>query len=222
MKVTIIEDEKILAAKTAIKLKKKWFSVEVFNSFHDFKDNYTYKSDLYLIDLSLWDWNGFDLIKWLREIKLVTSPIMITSWYNDDEKKIYWLDIWADDYLAKPYSPEILLARIRALIRRSYKVSRNSNIKYKNLIYSIPNKTLTDNWVLIDFTAREMQLVEFMLFNLWKLITKSEIISSVWWDYEISKVTDNTINVTISKVRKKLWKDFHFQTLINKWYILEK
>jgi len=222
MKITIIEDEKILASKTEIKLKRKWFSAEVFNSFNDFKNNFKYKSDLYLIDISLWDWCWFNLIKWLREEKKISSPIIITSWYNDDQKKIYWLNIWADDYLAKPYSPEILLARIRALIRRSYKIDINSTLKYKDLIYDISNKKISDNWKQIYFTSREIQLVEYILFNIWKLITKEELIISVWWEYDILQVSDNTINVTISKVRKKLWKEFNFKTLINKWYILEK
>jgi len=222
MKITIIEDEKILASKTEIKLKRKWFSAEVFNSFNDFKDNFKYTSDLYLIDISLWDWCWFELIKWLREEKKINSPIIITSWYNNDEKKIYWLNIWADDYLAKPYSPEILLARIRALIRRSYKIDINSTLRYKDLIYDITNKKILDNWKQIYFTSREIQLVEYMLFNIWKLITKQELIISVWWEYDILQVSDNTINVTISKVRKKLWESFEFKTIIGKWYILNK
>lgn len=223
MKISIIEDEKILASRTAIKLKRNWFSVEIFNSYNDFQKNYSYNADLYIIDISLWDWSWFDIIKWLRENKKSESPIIITSWYNDDEKKIYWLNIWADDYLAKPYSPDELLARIRALIRRSYKITNSSkNIIYKDINYDISRKELTKNWEIIYLTASELKLVELMILNIWKLVEKNKVISSVWWWYNPIDVSDNTINVTISRVRKKLWKEFKFKTLINKWYILEK
>lgn len=222
MKITIIEDEKILASRTAIKLKRNWFSVEVFNSLNDFKNNCIYNSDLYIVDISLPDWSGFELIKILRENKKSDSPIIITSGYNDSDNKIYWLNIWADDYLAKPYSPDELIARIRALIRRSYKATNNSIIKYKNIEYNLSNKILIKNWEEINLTANELKLVELLLFNLWKVITKLKLINSVWWEHELKQVSDNTVNVTISRVRKKLWENFNFKTLINKWYILEK
>jgi len=67
-----------------------------------------------------------------------------------------------------------------------------------------------------------MQLVEYMLFNIWKIVTKNEIINSVWWKFDELTVTDNTINVTISKIRKKLWNNFKLKTLINRWYLLEE
>lgn len=221
MYITIIEDEKVLSNNISKKLLKNWFNTRIINSYNDFMNESFLESDLYVIDISLRDWSWFDIIKFLREYKNINSPIIITSWYNDVEKKVYWLDIWADDYLAKPFTAEELIARIRALLRRSYRVTWNSKTMYKDIIYDISNKRIEKNWVEIELTPRELQLAEFLLFNVWKLLTKEKLINSVWWEYDILKVSDNNINVTISNLRKKLWEDFNLRTMINKWYILE-
>ena len=222
MHITIIEDEKILSKNISKKLIKNWFNTKIFNSYKDFINTDTFVADLYIIDLSLIDWSWFDIIKIIREEKQIDSPIIITSWYSDPEKKIYWLDLWADDYLSKPFSSEELLARIRALLRRSYKVSTNSNIKYKDLIYKVDNKSIIKNWENIVLTSHEIQFIEYMIYNIWKLVTKEEIMISVWWAYDPLKVTDNNINVLISKVRKKLWNSFDLRTIVGQWYILNK
>ena len=61
-----------------------------------------------------------------------------------------------------------------------------------------------------------------MMFNVWKIVKKIDLINSVWWKFDEIDVTDNTINVTISKIRKKLWESFKLKTMINRWYMLEK
>lgn len=222
MKISIIEDEKILAQKTAKKLEKNLYSVEIFDSFNDFKENYKFDSNLYIVDIWLPDWNWFDIIKWLREEKKLETPILITSWYADNERKIYWLNIWADDYITKPYFPDELIARVNWLIRRSYKTSNESSVKYKNFEYFLHKNTLAKNWKEIFLTSRETSLIEYMLLNKWKLVKKIELINSVWWEYKVSKISDNNINVTLSRVRKKLGRDFKLKTFVNKWYILEE
>jgi two-component system OmpR family response regulator/two-component system response regulator TctD len=76
-------------------------------------------------------------------------------------------------------------------------------------------------WKPIDLTRKEKQIIELFLLNIWSLITKTKLINSVWWDYLDTNVSDNTINSTLSKVRKKLWYDFNLKTIANEGYILE-
>ena len=130
--------------------------------------------------------------------------------------------MWADDYLAKPYSIEELEARIRALIRRSYEKTNNSEITYNDLIFNFNEKIIRKNWMIIDLTSKEIQFVEYMILNIWKPVKKIDLINSVWWKFDEIDVTDNTINVTISKIRKKLGESFKLKTMVNRWYILEK
>jgi DNA-binding response OmpR family regulator len=177
-------------------------------------------TDLYIIDLSLTDWSGFDLIKRLR-LKNAFCPIIIISWYNDTEKKVYWLDIWADDYIAKPFSPNELLARIRNILKRTYRLDWANIIKYKNITFDMSSKSVLSLWKPIDLTRKEKQIIELFLLNIWSLITKTKLINSVWWDYSDTSVSDNTINSTLSKVRRKLWYDFNLKTIVNEGYILE-
>ncbi len=222
MHITIIEDEKILSNNIAKKLNRNLYNTKVFNSYNEFINENNLDSDLYVIDISLTDWNWFDIIKHIRKNRDNKTPIIITSWYWDIEKKIYWLDIWADDYLAKPYSIEELEARIRALLRRSYENINNSEITYNDLVLNLKEKLIRKNWEVIDLTSKEIQFVEYMMFNVWKIVKKIDLINSVWWKFDEIDVTDNTINVTISKIRKKLWESFKLKTMINRWYMLEK
>ncbi len=222
MHITIIEDEKYLSKNLSKKLIKNWFNTKIFNSYNEFIEKNSYIADLYIIDISLIDWSWFDIIKIIRKEKNLDTPIIITSWYSDPEKKIYWLDIWADDYLSKPFSSEELIARIRSLLRRSYKIISNSNIKYRDIIYDTNNKSIIKNWEKIIFTFNEIQFIEYMIYNMWNLVLKEDIIKSVWWIDDILTISDNNINVLISKVRKKLWDSFNLETVIWQWYILNK
>lgn len=221
MKITIVEDERILANKVKSILKNRGFWVNIYHDIKSFKENILYPSDLYLIDIKLPDWNGFELINYIRNIKKINSPIIITSWLWNDENIVYWLDLWADDYLQKPYSLEELLARIRSIIRRKYKIEDNYVINHKNISYDFSKKILKINWKEIELRSKELNLVELVLLNKWKFLSKTEIINSVWWEKDPLNITDNNINVTISNIRKKIWKDFNLKTKINKWYILE-
>lgn len=223
MKLTIIEDDVLLAEKLAKKLKRDWFLSNIYNSKWDFFRNFNDNTDVYIIDLNLWeteyDWQ--EIVLWLRKEKKVKNPIIITSAYGDYEKKIYLLDSWADDYLEKPFQVWELIARIRALLRRQNE-SRENIINYKNLEFDIKNKIFL-SWVdkNINFTKKELMIIELFILNKNKLISKNKLITSVWWDYDGTAVKDNTINVTLHNLRNKIWKEFNITTVICEGYILK-
>ncbi|MDD5213606.1 MAG: response regulator transcription factor [Candidatus Gracilibacteria bacterium] len=223
MLIAILEDEDLLAKNTAKKLEKYGYTVNVFNDILSIKtDNNLLKYDLYIVDITLPDGNGLEFIKWLRDNKRTNSPIIITSAYNDIDKKVYGLSLGADDYLAKPFSPDELIARVSALIRRSYTTYDTPILKYKDFYYDKENKTLKKGTKEIDLNKKELDIVELFLDNKGKLITKAKITSSIRGDYENLLVSDNTINVTISRIRAKLGDSFNLKTLIGKGYKLEK
>lgn len=222
MLIAILEDEQLLAKNIKKKLEKNGYLVNIFNDISSIKNNIDSKYDLYIVDISLPDWDWLEFIKYLREIKKINSPIIITSGYNDIDKKVYWLGLGADDYLSKPFSPEELLARINALIRRAYKTIDTSIIKYRNFTYNPRNKEMKKWSNIIDLNKKELEIIEIFLLNRWRLITKSKIIDSIWWDYDDLSVSDNTINVTISRIRKKLGDSFNLITIVRQWYKLEK
>jgi len=222
MYITIIEDQKKISTNLSKKLQNKWFNTNIINSYSNFKQNNSYLSDLYIIDTSIKDHNTLEIIHYLRDIKHNITPIIIISESIDIKEAIECLNIWADDYITKPFWNDEVIARVRALIRRSYKIAYRSKIKYKDFVFDTVNKIVSKNWTEIKLTWWELSLVEFLFFNQWKLVTKSKLICSVWWEHDLLNVSDNTINATISKVRKKLWSEFKFKTIVNKWYFLEK
>ena len=222
MYITIIEDKENIYNNLSKKLKNNWFNTNVIENYEMFINNNSYLSDLYIISISLEDKSTQKIIHYLRDLKNNTTPIIILSEIKDLKETIHCLNIWADDYIIAPFLDEVIIAKTRALIRRSYKISYRSKIKYKNYIFDTLNKIISNNWKEIKLTPRESQLTEFLFYNQWKLILKTKLICSVWWEYDLLNVSDNTINATISKIRKKLWKEFKFKTIVNKWYILEK
>lgn len=223
MHIVIIEDDTILASKIAQKLERNLYTTKVFNDSESFyeKSN-TLNPDLYLVDINLTTDTWFNVINYIRTVNKEYTPIIIMSWYNDTERKVYWLDIWADDYISKPVVPEELLARIRSILRRHNKVEAVSEIIEKDLIYDLKTKKVTMKWEEIRLPKKENQILEFFLQNKWKLISKETLIKKIWWIWwDISIISENTINATISKLRRKLWNNFELTTKVGEWYILE-
>jgi len=221
MTVIIIEDDRDFALNVAKKVRKAWYKTEVFNSIKEFKDSKILKPSLYVIDIWLWDWNWFELVKWLRLEKKSTTPILIMSCYDSVRDKVLWLDIWADDYLPKPFSPDELLARIRSLLRRPGWLINNTILTHRDIKLNLVTKDVflwTDK---IHLPHKEKQILEIFLTNKWEIISKWRLIDWVWPDYELIWVSDNTINATLSKLKKKLWWSFILETKINEGYILK-
>lgn len=224
MKITIIEDDIELAEQIANRLQKDWYITAIYNSENKLYLNFRSNSDLYIIDINLWnsenDW--FNVINFLRKTKNVKSPIIITSGYSEEEKKIYWLDNWADDYLTKPYSYEELIARIRAILRRTTNEKTNI-IKYKKLKFDMSSKSFI-SWIdkKIKLTKKDLMIIELFILNKDKIVPRNKLITSVWWDYDWSWVSDNTINVTLHNLRNKIWEVFDLVTLVWEWYILKE
>lgn len=224
MKITIIEDDIRLSSNLAKKLKRNWYFISEYNSKNEVLSNHKIESDLYIIDLNLWIYEneGFEIIEWLRLSKNIKSPIIITSWYSQCDKKIYGLDLWADDYLEKPYNSEELLARIRSLIRRKWEHT-SSIIKYKDIEYDLRYwNIISRKHTNIQFTKRELLLIEYFIINKNKVIKRTDLIISIWWSYDGIWISDNTINVTLFNLRKKLWNEFNLITLNSKWFILKE
>ncbi|MDD3145398.1 MAG: response regulator transcription factor [Candidatus Gracilibacteria bacterium] len=224
MKITIIEDDIDLAEQIANRLQKDGYITAIYDSEKELYINFKCNSDLYIIDINLGysENDGFNIIKFLRNKKNIKSPIIITSGYNDIEKKIYGLDSGADDYLSKPYSYEELIARIRALLRRS--TSEKTNIiKYKNLKFDLSTKNIISGINSnVNLTKKDLMLIELFILNKDNIVSRNKVITSVWGDYDGSGVSDNTINVTLHNLRNKIGPRFDLVTVVGEGYILKE
>ncbi|MBQ5564976.1 MAG: response regulator transcription factor [Clostridia bacterium] len=156
--------------------------------------------DLILLDLMLPGRNGSDIIS---ELKLKHSvPVIVISAIHDVNIKVDLFSLGADDYVTKPFHNEELLARIAARLRNQNETSDSNELVYKNITLNNSNYTVTCCGKTVELSKHEFALLKLLMENPNRTCTKSMIYDNVW-DYENS-ADDNTLNVHISKLRKKL------------------
>jgi len=222
MHISIIDDEKILANKIGKKLEQNGYTVSIFYGYREFLRNGNSNSQLYIVDISLQDGSGFDIVNWLRGKEKSHIPIIIISGFGDSQNIIYGLDIGADDYLTKPFVPEELMARVKAVLRRpEITVDTAKTLKHKKLTYDTDSKIARFHDKIIHTTRIEARILECFLLNKGKIVSRSKLIVEAWGQNAQMDVTDNTINVTLSKIRKKFPDNFELKTIYNQGYLLK-
>lgn len=222
MKIFLIDDETILSASVKKKLLNAGFMVEIFESYDNLVRNWwDSHCDLYIVDIWLPGEDGFTIINYIRNTLLLDTPIIVLSWYQSVDYKVQSLHMWADDYVTKPFSSEELVARIQTILRRKWAPTQNSQLKHKNITLDLQSKDVFKNWEALSLTKKERELLEYFMFNTWKLITRNDVIASVWEDAKDLDKLENTLGVTLFNLRKKLGDDFNLQTKMKEWYILK-
>lgn len=198
----IIDDEIELANNTCEYL--NIFNVKTYACYSKkesedfFKNN---SASLILLDINLSDGSGLELCKELR--KNTDIPILFISARNSDYDKIIALNIGGDDYIEKPYSLGVLLAKVNAILKRYNKKSKDTyDDGYLKVDYTNKEVYVKDN--KIKLTSLEYKLLTYLIENKKRLVTKEEIFENVWND----KFTqDGTLNVHIRKIREQIEED---------------
>lgn len=169
------------------------------------------KYDLIILDVILPYLNGYELCKRIREKGLQVPVLMLTALGTTDDK-ISGFDAGSDDYLVKPFEFGELLARIKALTKRSTGLIHTSSIiKIADLELDIEKKSATRGNKYIELTAKEFSLLEFLMKNKGKVLSRSEIAEKVW-DITFDTGT-NVVDVYINILRKKIDRDFEHKLI---------
>ena len=201
----IIDDEKELADNTRDYFDLfdvKSYSVYGRDEALDFlKEN---EVSLILLDINLGDGSGFELCKKIREE--IDIPILFISARNTDDDKLIALNIGGDDYIEKPYSMGVILAKVKIFLKRFGKSNPSASDVYEDSRISVDkvNKTLTVEGNVKKLTSLEFTLLSYLTDNPGRLITKKELFDNVWKDKFTS---DGTLNVHIRKLREAIEKD---------------
>lgn len=201
MRILVVEDEKRLAKALGEILTREKYMVDVV---YDGQDGFDYAmEDIYdaiVLDVMLPYMDGFTVAKKLREEKIETPISMLTA-KDSVSDKISGLDFGADDYMTKPFVPEELLARIRAVTRRKGEVVMDK-LKLGDLSLDLESGTLYRNEKSVRLNFKEFEIMKLFMTNEGSTYSKEDLITKVW-GYD-SDATDNNVEAYISFLRKKL------------------
>ena len=213
MKYTILiaEDDNDIVKLLKLYLESSGYRVlTVDNGLSAFELIQNEQIDLAVVDIMMPKMDGYELIKKTREVKNI--PILILSAKNQDTDKILGLNLGADDYMTKPFSPLEIIARVKANLRRFYNLNNGDSIVHKNaeiiigeLILNTEKLTLTKNGVEIVITPNEYKILALLMKSPGRVYTKSQICEAM--NGELYDNYENVITVHISHLREKIESD---------------
>jgi DNA-binding response OmpR family regulator len=224
-KILIVEDEQKIADTLKLGLSENGFYVEVaYDGNMGYKLFQSHSFNIIVLDLNLPGINGYQLCERIRASNLNVPIIMLTalSTLND---KIEGYDAGADDYIVKPFEFKELLMKIRVLLKRTMdqSIPVGTILKASDLEMNLDSKEVKRGDTIINLTAKEFQLLEYLLRNKNRVVSRSDLAINVW-DIDFDTNT-NVIDVYINYVRNKVDKPFEhklIQTHIGMGYILKE
>ncbi|MDB1922758.1 response regulator transcription factor [Clostridium tertium] len=200
-KIFIIEDEEKIRNELCTFLNKYGYetsySLDFENILEEFmKDKY----HLVLLDINLPYYDGYYICREIR--KRSSIPIIVVTSRDSEVDELMSMNLGADDFITKPYNTQILLARISSIIRRAYNNSDSEVLEYRGLIHNLSTSEAEFDNKRIELSKNESRILYVLIKNKEKIVSRNEIIESLWQSDEF--VDDNTLTVNINRLRKKL------------------
>jgi two-component system, OmpR family, response regulator len=222
MRVLVVEDDQKIASFVMKGLEQAGFAVDHAADGEDglhLALNEAY--DAAIIDLMLPKLDGLSLIEELRR-QQITTPVIILSARRSVADRVKGLQTGSDDYLVKPFSFSELLARVQALIRRGRSAAHPTRLTVADLVMDLLAREVTRGGDKIDLQPREFALLEYLMRQAGRVVSKTMILEHVW-DYNFDPQT-NVVDVLICRLRTKVDRDFEpklIQTIRGVGYVLK-
>lgn len=207
-KILVVDDEEPIADILEFNLEKDGYQVEVaFDGEEALAKAASFKPDLIILDIMLPKLDGWTVCQRLRHNS--TVPIIMLTAKDEETDKVLGLELGADDYVTKPFSPRELLARVRALLRRalSYRTAEGNTsvLTFGDLTLDLTRYEVTKRGQNIDLTLREYELLKFLALAPGKVFSRETLLEKVWgYDYYGDI---RTVDVTVRRLREKLEDD---------------
>ena len=199
LKILMIEDDSTIAFAVKTYLNKQNIETVIYNKL-SLTENLNFNDfDLILLDVNLPDGSGFDFLKWLRGFS--DLPVIMLTVKNEDEYVIKGLSQGADDYITKPFSLPVLKARIDNVFSR--RIKKVDELTFENLSLDLISKQASIDGKDLDLNLKEFAVLEMFLENQNINLLRERILDYVW-GYDFYEVNDNTLTVTIKRLRSKL------------------
>ena len=198
MKILLVEDN--LNIRESLEYSFKVKNINLISK-SNIKDTLDYlennKVDLIILDVTLPDGNGFDLYK--SELSKMNIPVIFLTACDTEENIVEVLNMGASDYITKPFRPLELIARINKILHKK-------TIKIKDITIDMNKMIVTKNNEIINLTTLEYKILNLLIENINKVVTRDRIIDSIW-EWTGNDVNDNTITVYMKRIREKLNSD---------------
>jgi len=219
-KILIVEDDYWISNWLKLYLENTGFCTEIEKTWKDVVEKIlTNNYDLVILDINLpiKDW-----ITICKEVRVSNNtPIIMLTARNSELDKIAWLELWADDYISKPFSPRELLARINTILRRINSKETNWNLlKFKDIEIDLDKCIVKNNNIEINFTKNEFDILKKLIEEDWKIVDRDTLMKDIIW-YE-NYAFDRTIDTHIKNIRKKIQNKDLILTIRWVWYRINK
>ena len=198
MKILLVEDNKSISDNLKYTFNMNNIDLDVTNNIKSTKDYLEYnKPSLIILYVTLPDGNGFDLYK--SELSKMNIPVIFLTACDTEENIVEVLNMGASDYITKPFRPLELIARINKILHKK-------TIKIKDITIDMNKMIVTKNNEIINLTTLEYKILNLLIENINKVVTRDRIIDSIW-EWTGNDVNDNTITVYMKRIREKLNSD---------------
>ena len=201
-KIFVIEDDKIIAEGIKNCLEKWGMEVKIAENFNQIIQEFiNYQPQLVFMDITLPFYNGYH---WCSEIRKISKvPIIFISSASDKMNMLMAMNMGADDFVSKPFDTDILLAKVQAMLRRTYSFqSQTELLECRGVILNISDASLSYNNIKLELTKNDFRILNILFENINKTVSR-EMIMKKLWDSDCF-IDDNTLTVNITRLRKKL------------------
>lgn len=203
MKLLVVEDHEQLSKSIQAYLCEEGYVCEIAQNYQQtIAKLYAFKYDIVALDLMLPDGNGLDLLQIIKK-NWPELCVLIISAKNSLDDKIKGLNLGADDYLSKPFHMAELNARLKAVFRRKNQQG-NDKITFEEIDINTDNQEVAVNGQLLDLTRKEFEMIQYLIINQNRVLTKQSIAEHLWGDYMDSADSFDFVYQHIKNLRKKI------------------
>ena len=201
-KILAVDDEEPILEILSFNLEGEGYQVDTCLSAEDAMRKNLHTYDLFILDVMMGHVSGFRLAEKIRKENDLSTPILFLTARDTENDRITGFNLGADDYLAKPFSVRELMARVKAILRRSAPARVTMETAAGSFTVDTENNLILTDGRALELTRKEYDILSLLIRNEGKIFPRHEILARVWGGDVI--VTDRTVDVTIARIRKKL------------------
>ena len=201
-RILIVEDEKGIADAVRTRMERWGLKAETVTDFRKVMDDFArVRPHLVLMDISLPYMNGYH---WCTEIRKVSPvPVIFVSSASDNMNIIMAVNMGADDFIAKPFDPDVLIAKVQALLRRSYDYASAAPVlEHRGAVLNTGDNSLSYNGEKLDLSRNEYRILLTLMQEKGKIVSREKLMEALW--QTDSFVDENTLTVNVGRLRRKL------------------